>query len=267
MTRTIAVLAVLTALALGVPAAAHAHFIWIETDPKAAPGSAHGISIYFGEPHESLREEAGGLLDRHDALRAWIVDPAGERIALTLRKERNRFHGSFTPTRVGRHNVIALSDAHPVLDLTAYERPPMRPVFYARTQFLVFAKGRLSEREPAIKELLDYDVVPVTRGPEPLSGSVATRAGHEVVIRLLSKGQPVVRRRLQVFGPNGWIKELQPTDAWGVASFVPLWPGRYVVALERDDKMPGELDGKRYETLSQRVTFSLLAAGGIAKGE
>jgi len=267
MTRMIAVAAVLLGLALGAPAAASAHFIWIETDPKAPPGAPHEVSVYFGEPHEFLREEAGGLLDRHDALRAWVVDPRGEKIPLMLHEERNRFYGSFTPTRVGRHQVIALSAGHDVVDLTPYDRGLTKPIFYARAQFLVFEKTRLSEREPEIKELLDYDIVPVTRGLEPLTGSIATRPGHEVVVRLLSKGQPVVRRRLQVFGPNGWVKESQPTDSWGVTSFVPLWPGRYVVVLEREEKAAGDFQGKRYDVVSQRVTFSMLTTDSGEKGE
>ena len=40
MARTTAVLALLLALAFGSPATAHAHFIWIETDAKAASGRA-----------------------------------------------------------------------------------------------------------------------------------------------------------------------------------------------------------------------------------
>lgn len=54
------------------------------------------------------------------------------------------------------------------------------------------------------------------------------------------------------------IKEMRPSDSWGVTSFVPLWPGRYVIALERDEPSVGELQGRKYDTISQRVTFSFL---------
>jgi hypothetical protein len=70
--------------------------------------------------------------------------------------------------------------------------------------------------------------------------------------------QPTARVRLQAQGPNGWIKEMRPSDSWGVTSFVPLWPGRYVIALERDEPSVGELQGRKYDTISQRVTFSFL---------
>lgn len=261
MTRSI-LTALLLALLLATARAADAHFIWIETAGHTTPGTPLDVSLYFGEPHESLREETGGLLDRHDELQAWVVDPRGEKVALALRKEENRFHAVFTPRRPGRHQIIAASSAHEVMDLTRYEGGLTRPLFYARAQFLAFAPGRVSEREAEVRDLLDYDIVPVTRALDPRDGSIAGRPGHETVVRLLAAGQPVVRRRLHVFGPNGWVKELQPTDSWGVTSFVPLWPGRYVVALERDEKATGDFRGRHYDVISRRVTLSILVEVG-----
>lgn len=250
--------ALVSILAVFVPGPADAHFIWIETDPRGAPGKSQDVHVYFGEPHEFLREESGGRLDQHDALRAWVVDPKGEKTPLTLKKGLNRFSGTVTPRRVGRHNVIVTSDGHEVMDLTQYDRGLTKPLFYARAQFLAFEKGRLSEREDEIKELLDYDIVPVSKGLDPLTGSIVATPGSEVALRLVSKGQPVARKRLHVFGPNGWVKELQPTDSWGVTTFVPLWGGRYVVVFEKEEKTAGDFGGKRYEAVSQRASFSLL---------
>ncbi len=255
---TLLAAALASLLAAFAPGRADAHFVWIETDPRGAPGKSQEVRVYFGEPHEFLREEAGGRLDQHDTLRAWVVDPKGEKSPLTLKKEQNRFSGTFTPRRVGRHNVIVTSDGHEVMDLTPYDRGLAKPLFYARAQFLAFESGRLSEREDEVKELLDYDIVPVTKGLDPLAGSIVARPGGEVALRLVSKGQPVARKRLQVFGPNGWVRELQPTDSWGVTTFVPLWTGRYVVVFDKEEKAAGDFGGKRYEAVSQRASFSLL---------
>lgn len=240
------------------PASARAHFLWVETDPAGAPGKGQDVYVYFGEPHEFLREESGGRLDQHDALRAWVVDPTGEKIPLLLKKGLNRFSGTFTPRRVGRHDVVVVSESHAVMDLTPYGRRLTKPLFYARAQFLAFEAGRLSERENEIRVLMDYDIVPVTKALDPLQGSMVSAPGSEVVVRLVSKGQPVARTRLHVLGPNGWIKELQPTDAWGVTTFVPLWAGRYVVVAEAEEQEAGEFEGKRYEVISRRASFSLL---------
>ena len=166
---------------------------------------------------------------------------------------------------MGRHNVIVTNAGHEVMDLRAYEGVVTRPIFYARAQFLAYEKGRVSEREAEIKDLLDYDIVPVTRTLDPLSGSITVRPGHEVVVRFLARGQPLVRRRLQVLGPNGWVKELRPTDSWGVTQFVPLWSGWYVVAIERDEKTPGDFQGTPYDVTSLRVTLTLLVGPGEAR--
>ena len=105
------------------------------------PDAPVEISLFYGEPHEFLREESPGNLDRHAGLQGWVVDLSGERSSLTLRKR---------------------------------------------------------------------------------------------------------------------IKEMRPNDSWGVTGFAPLWPGRYVIALERDEPSVGELQGRKYDTISRRVTFSFL---------
>jgi hypothetical protein len=245
-------------LALSLPRMAEAHFIWIEAEPVGKPDAPLEISLFYGEPHEFLREESPGNLDRHAGLQAWVVDPSGERTSLTLRKETNRFVTSFRPTRVGRHTILASSSDVAPVDLTAYGKGTTRPVFFARSQFLVFEPGRLSERDRELGGLLEYDIVPVTQGIDPRAGTLAFLSGHELLVRFTTKTQPTARVRLQAQGPNGWIKEMRPSDSWGVTGFVPLWPGRYVIALERDEPSVGELQGRKYDTISQRVTFSFL---------
>jgi uncharacterized GH25 family protein len=255
MRRLLATVVIAVAFVVVSPLAGDAHFIWIETEPVAQPGTSHEINLYFGEPHEFLREEAGGLLDRHDALQAWVVDPAGEKRPLMLRKERNHFHTSFTPTRPGRHQIVASNENYPLRDV---DGGATRAVFFARAQVLAFETGRISSRDREITEVLPYDIVPVTRHLDPVAGTITARRGQEVAVRLLANGQPVRQRRLQVHAPNGWIKEVSPTDAWGVTSFVPLWPGRYVVTLERDEPSGGELNGKKYLTISRRVSLVVI---------
>lgn len=245
-------------IALLRPLAVEAHFIWIETDPKGAPGKDQNIQVYFGEPHEFLREEAGGRLDRHDELQAWTVGPKSEPTEIALKKELNRFSGVVTPQRVGRYNVIAKSLNHEVMDLTKYDRGIVKPLFFARTQFLSFESGRVSEREEEPKEYLDLDILPVTRALDPQKGSIVPKVGSEVAVRVIFQGEALVKRRVYAFGPNGWIKEMQATDSWGVTTFVPLWPGRYVLQVMHNERAPGEFEGKPYEILNYRATLSIL---------
>lgn len=237
---------------------AQAHFIWIETDPKGEPGKNQKVEIYFGEPHEFLREEAGGRLDQHDRIEAWAAAAKGEKTKVGLKKGVNLFSGVITPQKVGRYNLTAKSLGHEVQDLTGFGQGISRPLFFARGQFLSFERGRVSEREEEIKEYLDLDIIPVTKSLDPLIGTIVPKVGNELVVRVVFKGKPLARQRVNAFGPNGWIKELPSTDSWGVTSFVPLWPGRYVLQISQDEKAPGEFKGKSYETLNYRATLSLL---------
>src|SRR3990172_134604 len=239
------------------PITAQAHFIWIETNPKGEAGANHVVEIYFGEPHEFLREEAGGRLDQHDGIEAWALGPKKERTKIDLRKAINLFGGSVIPRNVGRYNLIAKSMGHEVQDLTP-GRGASRPLFFARTQFLSFEEKRVSEREEEIKEHLDLDIIPVSKSLDSLSGSIIPKPGDEFVVRVIFKGKPLASQRVNAFGPNGWIKELPSTDSWGVTSFVPLWPGRYVLQISQDETAPAEFKGKRYETLNYRATFTML---------
>ncbi len=262
MTRKRLVSTFVGLVAILAAGAAEAHFIWIETEPVAQPGRSQAVVVYFGEPHEFLREEAGGRLDHHDGLRAWVTDPHGEKLEMTLKKEQNRFVGAFTPKAVGRHNVVVTSREHPVMDLREYDRPLVKPLFYARTQSLAFEAGRTSEREREIADLADLDIVPVTKALDPLHGSIVSRAGNEVVVRVVFKGRPLAKRRVSALGPNGWIKELQPTDSWGVTSFVPLWPGRYVLVVTTEEKTPGRFADRAFDVVEHRATLSVLIGSG-----
>jgi len=177
---------VMVVLALSLPRMAQAHFIWIETASVGKPDTPVEISLFYGEPHEFLREEKPGSLDRH-------AGPSGERSSLTLRKEKNRFVTSFRPTRVGRHTILASSiDVAPGKGTT-------RAVFFARSQFLVFEPGRLSERDRELGGLLEYDIVPVTRGIDPRVGTLAFLSGHELLVRFTTKTQATARVRLLTF--------------------------------------------------------------------
>ncbi len=177
---------------------------------------------------------------------------------MRLDKQQNRFAGSFSPTVPGRHHVEVSSLEHPVQDLADFGGKLTKPLFFARAQFLVFSPGRVSEREQEPKEPLELDILPVTRALDPLRGSIVPKAGAEFAVRLVFKGKPLARRRITALGPNGWSKELPATDSWGVTTFVPVWPGRYVLTAVNDEKVPGEFRGQRYEVVAYRASFSLV---------
>ncbi len=70
------------------------------------------------------------------------------------------------------------------------------------------------------------------------------------------KDVPILLGAAWVHAPNGWDKELK-TDADGIVSFTPLWPGRYVLEMIHVEKTPGEFEGTAYEALRHRSTLAL----------
>jgi hypothetical protein len=249
-------IAALAAIAVSLAApTARAHVIWIETAPAAVPARSQRVEVFFGEPHESLREESGGRLDQHSDLQVAVQDPGGRSRPLDRKKEVNCFAASFTPRALGRHAIVATSLRHPVQPGSG-GAPAAKPMYYARAHVLSFTRGRVSEREAVAGEPSTLDILPVTRALDPVRGSIAHRAGGEVAVRVVFQGKPLAGVRVTAIAPNGWLRELPVTDAWGVTSVVALWPGRYVLDVSHEETSRGTFGGVPYDVLRHRATLT-----------
>lgn len=249
-------LAGLTILAF-TPSLAKAHYIWIETEPQSKPGEVQEVHFYYGEYHEFLREEAGGRLEEIDGIKAWVIDPDGKKIEVALAKEKNHFKGAISPKKAGRYNITASNLEREVVDWSKHDIGIVRPTYYARTQFISFEKGRVSESEEEIKDFLELDIVPVTKFLDPLKETISPQVGEEVALRVFFKAKPLAEAKLSAYAFNGWLKELR-ADSGGITRFVPLWKGRYVIECIYLEKTPGEFKGKRYEAIRHRATFTIM---------
>lgn len=254
MLRTAVTVSLAVALALAAPAA-RAHVVWIETASSGAPERPQRVEVFFGEPHESLREESGGRLDQHADLQVAVQEPNGRSRPLDRRKEAACFAASFTPRVLGRHSIVVTSARHPVQPATS-GGPAVKPMYYARAQVLSFLPGRVSEREAAPGEASALDILPVTRSLDPVRGSIASRAGGEVVVRVVFRGKPLAGVRVTAVAPNGWLRELPVTDAWGATSVGALWPGRYVLDVSHEEASRGTFGGVAYDVVRHRSTLT-----------
>ena len=235
---------------------ASAHFMWIETDATAHPGSAQSIRLYFGEYQEFLREEAGGRLDTMDGVILRVLDPKRAQTDIVLTKKGNHFEGTLPSCVPGRYAVMAEQRDASVQDLTKYDMGVVKPMFHARAQFLCFEEGRVGEREPDTAGHQELDVIPLTKGLNLAKGALTYGPGGEIVVKVVFKGAPFASKRLLVHAPIGWDKELH-TDSQGIASFTPPWPGRYVFEAEHQEKTAGEFRGKAFEGVRHRGTLAL----------
>lgn len=254
----------LTALVVGsVSFVTHAsaHFVWIESPATVSLGQPVVANAYFGEYNGFLREEAGGRLDDRAGLTAAMIGPNGTKLLLDLEQKINSFRMAAQSDTPGIYHLIATDLDTPVKDGTPYESIGVlyKPMFYARTQFLAFEPGRVSEQVKTMTDTLLLDIIPITSHLDPLKGTISPKVGDEVVLQVVFRGQPLAKAKPFAYAPNGWIKEL-PTNDSGITRFTPLWPGIYVIDCVNLEKTPGEFQGKRYEAIRHRATFTILVA-------
>lgn len=262
--RLLGISFVLLAGLLSAAPSSWAHFVWVETDRLASPGEDHPISVYFGEYQEFLREEAGGRLDTIDGVTLHVIDPKRVHHDIPLTKKGNHFAGHLPSCIPGRYAVTAHQQDAAVQDLTKHDMGIVKPLYYARTEFVCYVDGRVGERQPEPVPALDLEVLPLSRGLDLSRRSVSSRVGSEIVLKVVFKGAPVVSRPVLVHSPIGWDKELH-TDSQGVASFHPAWPGFYVVEVEYQEKTPGQFKGKPFEALRHRATLAVQVIGDDPK--
>lgn len=235
---------------------ADAHFMWIETENMASPEKEHPVAVYFGEYSEFLREETGGRLDTLDGVTLHVVDPKRVHHEIQLKKNHNSFEGTLPPCMPGRYAVTAHQAQAGVQDLTKHDIGIVKPMFYARTEFVCYADGRVGERQPDPQASLDLEVIPLSHGLDLARKSVSHRLGGEIVLKILFKGNPLAARQVLVHSPIGWDKELH-TDSQGIASFTAAWPGRYVVEVDYQEKTPGQFKEKPFEAVRHRGTLAV----------
>lgn len=217
-------LSLILALCL-LPFLAQAHYLWIES------ADAEGAHIYFGEFNEGVREKAGGRLDERDAIEGWLLTSDNGRQPLTFSKKPDHF--SVKAAKAGW--VVVQDLASEVKDWTASDIGVVKPMFYAR--------GMVGERLTAAQPAMTLDIIPDPKEPHRL--------------RVFFHNDPLAKAKVMVHAPNEWSKELE-TDADGGVTIATPWPGRYVVEVIHRERKPGEFQGKSFEAIRHRATFSHL---------
>jgi len=121
----------------------------------------------------------------------------------------------------------------PVADMKKYNWGMVKPMYYARHG----AQSANAEVRPA----QTLDIVPV--------------AGGQNVFQVFFNGKPLKGEKLMVYAPNTWAKEYK-TDAEGKVKLETPWAGQYVLEVIHTDKTPGKFEGKDYESVRHRATYT-----------
>lgn len=70
-------------------------------------------------------------------------------------------------------------------------------------------------------------------------------------------GTPLAAEKLMIYAPNTWMQEFK-TDKNGKVRLATPWSGQYVLEVIHTDKVTGNFEGKAYESVRHRATYTFV---------
>ncbi len=240
---------------------AQAHYLWLDPEVHKNGGDKF-THLYFGEFHENQIESKGTRLLERKASQLKFYLPNDEKaVSVKLAVKDQFYEGKVDIGNSGLVHIIAQDLNSPVKDWTAHGIGIVHPTYYARTQWLLHKKMEVSHRIKAPKPVMDLDILPVTRHINHRTGEFGPRINEEVVFQVYFKQQPLDKKAksVTVFAPNGWSWEAKLDATNGIGRFKPIMAGTYVIEVIYVENKPGKFDGKKYDAVRHRATFSMKA--------
>ncbi|ORU90959.1 MAG: hypothetical protein A6F72_00085 [Cycloclasticus sp. symbiont of Poecilosclerida sp. N] len=245
----------LTVLFLLFSTMSHAHFLWL----NPIPDSNKTVRLYFGEYHENLFESKDTRLAEREASTLKAYFPSSENgTSIRLRMRDNFYEGKVKTDKYGLVNLVAQDIDSPVVDWSKHGIGVIRPMYYARTQWLLFDDKKVSKRISPTTPETKLDILPITQHIDPRTGNFGPKVGEQVVFQVYFDKNPLAEKpkSVNIFAPNGWIWESK-LNKQGVSRFTPLWEGTYVIEVIHNEQIAGQFQDKDYEFIRHRATFSL----------
>jgi uncharacterized GH25 family protein len=211
-----------------------AHALWMETSANGTPGKEQVVKIYYGEFVEGERDTVSKWYSDIKDFTLWLVGPDQKKVQITSTPGANYYEAKFTPTQNG---VYTLAVAHYAKELGGASRYQ----FLTTTEVTV---GKSVVNNVAPVNLLQFQKQGLVKINKPLQ------------LNLTLNKVNATGKKVKVFSSNGWNKELT-TDANGGISFVPPFPGRYVVEISDQDKTAGNHQGKPYTETWNTASYSI----------
>ncbi|PJI96949.1 hypothetical protein CLU85_1706 [Acidovorax sp. 69] len=215
--------------ALTAVTTASAHQVWLEN----AGGQAR---LHFGEFNENLRETSPGRLDQFKGV------PMLEQVAGTSaqRVEGKLGKDAFAYTTTGTPDTLFAAPAYPLIDRSKRNLPAM--VWQPSARWVAGLAKPVTPTAP-------LDLVPTGKPGE---------------LKVVYKGAPVPKAKVQLAAPSGWTREVE-TGEDGTVTFVTPWKGQYVAEVKHNDKTEGTTaQGEKYGEASYVTTLTFVLADGMA---
>ncbi|KAF3984813.1 MAG: DUF4198 domain-containing protein [Methylococcales symbiont of Hymedesmia sp. n. MRB-2018] len=250
-----------------------AHFIWLDpimwgqkTDNSnskfynyASSGTAKMARLYFGEYADNLFETKDSKLGKRKTSTLKAFFPKNKKGALIPLTMQDNFYGGILKTnKYGVVNLVAQDIQSPVSDRSKRGGGIVKPMYYARTQWLLFDNKKVSARINPVTPETQLDILPITQHINSRTGDFGPKIGEEVVFQVYFNNKPLVKKpdAVNIFAPNGWTNKVK-LDKQGMGHFTPLWQGIYVVETVYKDKIPGNFKGVAFELTKHLATLSL----------
>lgn len=213
-----------------------AHALWIETSGTGKVGKPQSVKVFYGEFAENERDSVTKWYSDVRDFTLWVVGPDQQKMQLTLVPGTNFYEGTFTPDKEGNYTLQVSHEARELGGTTKYH-------FLANTSVQVGKPGQSLGKSTNILNIsTDLTAAPA-------------KANHVVKLKADLNNAAASGKTVSVFSPAGWSKELK-TNENGIAEFIPLWPGRYVVEVSDMDKTAGTHYGKDFTATWKGATYS-----------
>jgi hypothetical protein len=207
-------------------ASAAAHFVWIETKPVDA-----GLLVRsgFGEPDgwdPDLAEKIGQTTYR-------LRTPAGlTPLSLPLDKTEKEYRGTITDATANA--VIGVTD----WGIFSMGRGPAHLRYTSKT--LIGPSAAWGDDKPTADLRIE---------------TLAKLDGKNVVLKVLHLGKPLAGAKINYYPPSGEKADVTTGDD-GTALLPTSGAGPYRLYVGTTTKTAGELDGKKFEALSDYTTLT-----------
>lgn len=206
------------------------------------------IYLFFGEYHQQLKETLAGRLSERKATKLVVYDDKLRPNPLTLTRMEDHFRASFSWEKLRAYHIVAVDDEAPVVDLSQYRIGVVRPIYYAHT-FVPYLSSSGSKDE--------WSSPSTTLDLLPFQNNTKLSVGKATSFQIRFKAAPLsARAEVRIYAPNGWSWEGDVKEQ-GKVTFIPEWPGLYVVEVIVMEETLGEYNGKKYEAIRHRATLTL----------
>lgn len=208
-----------------------AHALWIEAARTGKKGQEHQVKVFYGEYSEFAPEKVDKWFSDVKEFTLWLVTPDNKKIELKATAGEDHYTAAFTPATDGVYTLLVSHEPKDLGGKTKYQ-------FNSSATVLVGAAAK--------QDNLDAN-------SNPLKFAVQNnKVSKPVVVKGLFNNAPGAYEAT-VFSPKGWTKQI-PAGADGTITFIPEWPGTYMIEISATSKETGEHNKNAFEKVWRCAT-------------